>query len=351
MLGIKFIKRMMKMDNNIEKSCKVWKIVVFFVPIAVILILFALLSDTFTLSTPTKIDTSDVVSPLPISKRGVALSNVLKVAVGAMISPEKTRDYYTDMIELVGRKIGHPVEIIQAKTYEQINAQLEEKTLDFAFVCSGPYVKGRKKFGMEILVVPVAHNEKVYYSYMIASKDSTISGFDDLRGKKFAFTDPNSNTGCLVPLYMLSLRNETAESFFSAVSYTYSHDNSIKAVAEGLVDGAAVDSLIWEYLRATDPKYVSMTKIVGKSPPYGIPPIVVHPAMNTEIKKTLKNVFLNMHKDPQGAELLKKMGIERFEEGDDKMYDSVRAMQDYLEGQIPSAMSRESQNAGKKTAP
>ena len=96
----------------------------------------------------------------------------------------------------------------------------------------------------------------------------------DLRNYIFAFTDPDSNTGKLVPTYWLSLINERPETFFSKTIYTYSHDNAIMAVAKGLVDGAAVDGLIWEYYHHKNPVFTSETRIIRKSEPYGIPPLV-----------------------------------------------------------------------------
>lgn len=275
------------------------------------------------------IDTSDVVSNARATA-GTPSANTLRVAIAAMISPDKARQHYAELLNLVGQHVGRSVDITQKKTYAEVNEMLERNMLDLAFVCSGPYVLAKRKFGMEILVVPVAYGEKVYYSYIIVGATGKLATFDDLRGKTFAFTDPTSNTGCLVPRYMLGLRGETPETFFKSTSHTYSHDNSIRAVAENVADGAAVDSLIWEYLNATDPADTSRTRIIEKSPPYGIPPVVVNPSLDLRLKSELKGIFLNLHKDAQAAALLKEMGIDRFEEGDDAMYDSVRAMQDWL---------------------
>jgi phosphonate transport system substrate-binding protein len=255
---------------------------------------------------------------------------VLRVAVAAMISPSITKQYYEDLLKLVGTKAGRRVEFIQRKSYAEVNDLIEKREVDLAFVCSGPYVLGHAKFGMEILVVPVVDGNKVYHSYIIAKKTSSLSSFDDLKGKKFAFTDPDSNTGCLVPRFMLSRRGTTPETFFQETFYTHSHDNSIKAVAEGLADGAAVDSLIWEFMNATDATFTSQTKIIEKSPPYGIPPVVVHASLDPALKQSLKAILLALHDDPTGRGLLQHLRIERFEEGGDELYQTVREMQEWL---------------------
>lgn len=254
---------------------------------------------------------------------------ILRVAVGAMISPTITKQYYEDLLKWVGAQVGMRTVFIQRKTYAEMNNLLESQGVDLAFVCSGPYVVGHAKFGMEIIALPVVDGKSEYYSYILAQKDSPIGSFAELRGKRFAFTDPNSNTGCLVPRFMLAQKGETPETFFSETFFTYSHDNSIKAVAEGMADGAAVDSLIWEFMKATEPGTVANTKVIQKSPPYGIPPVVVHPALDPVLKAKLKKILLSLHQDPFALALIQKLRIERFDEGDDSLYQTVREMENW----------------------
>jgi len=280
---------------------------------------------------PRQIDTSVVVQApaAPAAPEGNG-NRPLRVAIAAMTSPERTAQAYTRLMQRIGEKLGQPIEITQRKTYAEANAMVEKQEVDFAFVCSGAYVDGRDKFGMEILAVPVVHGQKVYFSYILARKSGTAKSFDDLRGKRFAFTDPKSNTGSLVPRYMLAQRHETPESFFADSFFTYSHDNSIHAVADGLADGAAVDSLIWEYFNASGSPDTVRTRIIEKSPPYGIPPVVIHPATDAQLKSRLRAVLFVLHDDPKAAPLLKELQIDRFEAGEDAMYDSVRQMERWI---------------------
>lgn len=278
---------------------------------------------------PRRIDTSVVVQEAAAPLSGNAKAP-LHVAIGAMTSPEHTAQAYTRLLQLVGEKIGRPVEISQRKTYAETNAMVEKREVDFAFVCSGAYVEGKARFGMEILAVPVVHGRKVYHSYILGRKGGFANSFDDLRGKRFAFTDPKSNTGSLVPRHMLAQRGATPESFFADSFFTYSHDNSIRAVAEGLADGAAVDSLIWEYFNAAGSPDTIRTRIIEKSPPYGIPPLVIHPAAADGLKARLRATLLSLHEDAKAIPLLKELQIDRFETGDDAMYDSVRQMERWI---------------------
>jgi phosphonate transport system substrate-binding protein len=257
----------------------------------------------------------------------------LRIAVSAMISPKETLAYYKEILDYLGKKLKMPVELVQRETYAEVNDLMERREIEVGFVCAGPYLDGKRKFGMELLVAPVVHGETVYYSYLIVHKDSPLRNFEELRAKSFAFTDPNSNTGCLVPRYELAKIKETPDSFFGKYIFTKSHDNSIKAIAEEVVDAAAVDSLIWEYANAINPEFTSQTKIIKKLGPFGIPPVAVHPNCDPEMKEEIKQILLDMDKDEDGRRILGKIFIDKFIIIDDSQYDSVRQMQEWLEAQ------------------
>lgn len=257
-------------------------------------------------------------------------ANPLRIAVGGMITPKEGFAYYKRFLDYIGKKLGRKVEFVDREDYSVINNLVENGAVDVAFVCGGPYVDGHDKFGMELLAAPLAYGETVYYSYIIVPKDSPVGSFEGLRGKTFAFTDPLSNSGKLVPSYMLARMNETPETFFKSFDYTHGHDKSIKAVATGIVDGAAVDSLIWEYANRKNPEFTSKTKIIKKSPPYGIPPVVVRHGLDQETKKALQQIFLSAHDEAEGKEILKGMMVERFVTIDDGAYDSIREMKKWI---------------------
>jgi len=257
--------------------------------------------------------------------------NKIRIAVGGMITPREGLAYYKHFLDYIGEKLGRHVEFVDRESYADINNLLKEGRIDAAFVCSGPYVDGHDEFGLELLVAPQAYGGTIYFSYIIAGRDSSIKDFEGFRGKSFAFTDPLSNTGKLVPTFMLAKMNEKPETFFKKFIYTKSHDKSTMAVAHGLIDGAGVDSLIWEYLNRTSPELTSKTRIVSKSPPYAIPPVVVPRDLDPDLKTKLKSVFLNAHADEKGKRLLDQMMIEKFVTIEDSAYDSIREMKAWSE--------------------
>ena len=142
-------------------------------------------------------------------------SRLLRVAVAAMVSPKETLIYYEELLQYIGNQINYDVNLIQRKTYSEVNELLPKRLIDLAFVCSGPYANGREKYRFEGIATPVVRDKPFYQSYLIVHKDSPFHTLEDLRGKIFAFTDPDSNTGSLVPRFWLHELNVSPPSFFN----------------------------------------------------------------------------------------------------------------------------------------
>jgi phosphonate transport system substrate-binding protein len=273
--------------------------------------------------------TVDFDKTIPVARPGEGSSNrpSLKVAVGAMISPKETFVYYRQLLDYLASNLDREVQLVQRKTYREVNELIGKGQIDLAFVCSGPYVSGKESYGFELLATPEVQGSHFYHSYLIVNKGSPFQSLEDLRGRVFAFTDPDSLTGKLVPTFWLAEMHERPETFFARVIYTYSHDNSILAVAKGLVDGAAVDGLIWEYYQHKSPSWTSATRVIRKSEPYGIPPVVVSNSLPPELKERLQHLLLSMHEDAAGRNILQELMIDHFLAPQEEWYDTIREVE------------------------
>ncbi len=255
----------------------------------------------------------------------------LKIAISAMTSPKETFAYYKYLIKYISEKIGTRIEFTQRKTYNEVNLLLENGQVDFAFICSGAYVDPAVRNKVDILVVPVINGKSLYQAYIITPKGSGITKIEDLKGKSFAFTDPLSHTGYLYALKRLYDLGETVKHFFSKTIFTYAHDNSIQLVEKGSVDGATVDGLIYEYLKKANPERVKNIRIIEKSEYFGAPPVVIQKNWDPILKEKIQKVFLDMHNDSTGREILNKLSIEKYVYGNKKDYLTVRKYRDKIQ--------------------
>lgn len=259
--------------------------------------------------------------------------NQLRVGSAALISPVETMRSYSNLYTYLAQTVGRTAEVYQNRTYAETNELVRAGGVDIALVCSYAYVVGQRDFGMEAIAVPVVQGKPEYYSYVIVRSDSGITNFDQLRDRSFAFTDPISTSGRLYAEGMLVDRQSTAQRFFRQTTFTFSHDNSIKAVDDGVVDGAAVDSLVYDQKVSQNPELGKRLTIIAKSPPFGAPPIVVNPKLDPELKQKLQDALLKMNDTPEGQRILAELNTERFVAPDDHWYDSVRTLAEKVRGQ------------------
>lgn len=254
-------------------------------------------------------------------------NDVIKIGVASMITPVDAVKYYQDVIDYIGEQIGRPVQMVHRRTYDEMDSLLEKGEVKIAFICSAPYVKNKEQFGVELLAAPSVNGKPIYHSYIIVPLDSPLKTFPELKGKVFAFTDPKSNTGKLYPTYLLKTMGLTPERFFSRILYSYSHNKSVEMVAKKIVDGAAVESIVYDHMLKTGSPYAKQTKIIKRSPPYGIPPVVVTHDVDPDLRKKVKNAFLSMKDTQKGKAILSAMMIDGFVDVPDRNYDTIRTME------------------------
>lgn len=254
-----------------------------------------------------------------------------KVAISAITSPEEGIIYYKKLISFLEKKTDINFAIVQRETYQEINYMLRNNQVNMAFVCSGAYIVEKEKSNLEILAIPVSNGKPFYQAYIITNKDQNINKFEDFKGRSFAYTDPLSNTGRLYAINRIKEIGMNEKNFFSKTIYSHAHDASIQLVSKNIVSGATIDGLIYEYIKKKTPARLQNIKIIEKSVDFGIPPIVVPANLDSEFKLKIKSTLLNMHKDSIGKKILDNLLIDKFIEGKDSIYNSIRKMQKFID--------------------
>jgi phosphonate transport system substrate-binding protein len=255
-----------------------------------------------------------------------------RIAIAPIVSPEKTIEMYQDFIGYLADKLGRkPVPLFRS-TYSETNDLVRYRRCDIAIVCTYPFIRGEKEFGMQALAVPQILGETTYQSFILVPASSTAKSLFDLRGKRFGSADFISTTGWLFPAMVLMKSGEDPRRFFGENIITGSHDKSIQAVVDGFVDGAAVHGIVYDLMIAEDPSIPHKTKIILKSPPFGIPPIVTHPDMDKDLRNAVLTVLLDMHNDARGKLILEKLQVERYVVPEKGLFDYLRQEVSKLEG-------------------
>jgi phosphonate transport system substrate-binding protein len=250
----------------------------------------------------------------------------LRVAVATILTPTSNFGAYQTLIGYLGSQLEQRTLMVQRSSYAGVNALIASGDVDLAFVCSGAYIDLRNDGNAELLVVPVVGGTTTYEAWVIARSGVEANLFEHLLGSSFAFVDPLSNTGYYFPIWWAIQLGEDPEAFFGATTFTYSHEKSIEMVAEGVVDAASVDHLVFKSLVKQRPEIGNQVRIVEKSRPFGIPPVVVRRGMKPELREKLRDLFLGMHQHDTGRQAMESLGFERFVQGREADYDAIAAM-------------------------
>ena len=205
--------------------------------------------------------------------------------------------------------LGVPVKIFTPADYDGVIQGLLGGTIDYAGLGASAYAKIYLTDPESVDVTLTTQNvdeSTGYYSIGFARKDSGITDMATAKGKSFAFADPNSTSGYLVPAAELTESLGKLEEYFSEVKFSGGHEQTIVGVANGdFASGVSwADGLgNWEdgytngaFRKAADSGLVDMNTIVeiwrSKLIPNG--PYVVRRALPQDIKDKVNTIVADM---------------------------------------------------------
>lgn len=273
-----------------------------------------------------------VIAALAVPAMGRAEGGEIRFGLTAVVVRENLQ-FFDRWADYLSRRIGHPVRFVQRRSYGEISDLLAANEIHLAWICGYPFVRVRDPEYLELLAVPMFRGSPLYRSYIITHRDNSAQSIEDLAGQVFAYSDPDSNSGYLVPRSILARRGFDPDSFHRLTFFTYSHAETVEAVAKRVADAGAVDSYVWEFLATTRPDLTARTRILMKSGQFGFPPVVVRRDLDPALRGRIQDALLGMADDEEGRALLARLALDGFTTAKPSLYDSIRLLgQRYGEG-------------------
>lgn len=267
------------------------------------------------------------------------------------LATDKVVDYVAEYVSkaLYNKPTGFYVKGSIPSSYIAIAEAFGTKRADFAIFNTFGYIltKNIKKYPVEaILTVERENNKRTYHSQIIVRADSGIKSLKDLNGKKFAFADPASTSGYIVPFNMLKKAGIKLKSHV----FAQKHDNVVTMVYQKQVDAGAtfyddprietIKGKKVQILRDARARVLTQFPDVGKKVVVlaiseGIPnePWMLRTNLykdkvkNKKVKQLIKQALLDFQKTKKGYRALKKLyDMERLVEVKDSFYDNIRKM-------------------------
>jgi phosphonate transport system substrate-binding protein len=264
-----------------------------------------------------------------LTRRGLAAALVSL----ALVSPALAEDWRTQFPELtigisssenetdaiartqpyadyLGRELGVKVNIVRGTDYAAVIEAMRSGHVQFASVGPAAYALARKVMGEDIAPVAVTLDNDGnlgYYSVIAVRADSPYQTLADIKGKSFAFADPNSASGYAVPSYYLATELGTsADEYFSDVAFSGGHEQSVMALVNGTFEAVATH---WRNEKAGNIQTmekkglipVGSTRIIWKSPVIPNTPVMMLTTLPQELQDAFKTALMAFpEKDPAG---------------------------------------------------
>lgn len=203
---------------------------------------------------------------------------------------------------------------------------------DVGFICGLPYVELARQEPPPVvpLAAPVLQGERyggqpIYFSDVVVVRASPHHAFADLRGRSWAYNDPDSHSGYNITRYTLVRMGET-RGFFGAVVAAGFHQRALRMVARGQVDASAIDSQVLAIELRDHPDLVARVRVIEALGPATIQPIVAARQVSVALRDDLRAALCALGDDPGLRDALDYGYIARFVPIEDAAYDDIRAM-------------------------
>ena len=229
---------------------------------------------------------------------------------------------FSNLVKYLEKKLGVQVEQKTSTDYNGVITAMQFKHVDFAYFGPKSYVEAAQRANAECFAIEVDENgSRGYHGVIITKKGSPINSLQAAKGKVFAFTDPNSTSGTLVPtVYFVKDMKIDPDKYFSKVIYSGSHEASMLAIKGGKIDVASTNDLdmkrgegkSWE--KDKDFSILWTSKLIPGSP------MAYRKDLPDSLKKAIKEAFLS-YNDKEG---LKQLKLSAYAEVTDDVYDPIR---------------------------
>lgn len=241
--------------------------------------------------------------------------------------------------EYLSKKLDRQVDVTLATDYSTIVEAMASGQVDIGIMPPAAYVQAKDMDAAEAILTSQLGDydqetglpldgqlTNTFKGEVLVRADSGLNELTDLKGKKIATLSPNSASGYIYPVAEMKDAgvDPTTEATLTTVNDIPSE---ITAVLNGQMDAAFVfegarnvfassfaDNDLFKELKVL---YLTEGDIPNDA-------IAVQPKMDDALKKEIKDVFLNMKDDEEGAEAMSLWGHQGYEEAADSAYDTIR---------------------------
>ncbi len=238
---------------------------------------------------------------------------------------------YQPVVDYLSQKLDMEVTLQVTSDYTAAVEAMRYKHIDIAWFGPFTYVLAADEAGAEPLVVGVRRDSglSTYKTVFVTKADSGIKTLDNLKGHSFAFVDPASTSGCLIPKKILLDNGINIQKDFSTSYYAGTHNAVELAVKNGSVDAGADSDTSYNLMVKAGQIDPNVNVIIYESSPIPGSPIVVRGDLPQDLKDKIQQALIDM--DQQIIYTVQGWGdIAKYVKVTPSDYDIIRETRDLL---------------------
>ncbi len=258
----------------------------------------------------------------------------LTIALVPGDDPGKFFAQYKELLAYLKQSLGVEVKGSVGTSYSAVIEAQRNRKIDLGFYGPFSYILARAETGADCFLQGEDKDGKlaIYNTLFIVPASSSIMSLADIRGKNFAFVDPASTSGFLVPASTIRQRTMLVEGKDYKFTYAGNHVAAVQAVVNDKADMASVASDIYQQAldeKAFDPAKV---RVVEKSSDIPGSPIGITKEVSMADREVLLQAFLSINDQPKDSDLFKNFVLKggfgsttaKLRKGDDASYNELR---------------------------
>ena len=223
----------------------------------------------------------------------------LILAVHPYLPSEEIHKRFTPLAEYLGKQLGRPVQVRVGRDYDQHVEAIGLNSVDIAFMGPASYVLLGERYGAKPLLARIEVNGKPRLSgYIVTNVNSALRNLADLHGKRFAFVDPDSTMGAIVPRYVMQEAGVTLKTL-GAYQFLGGHKNVALGVLSGDYDAGAVKSEAYDEMAARG------LRVLAKLPEVSEHLFVTRSDMPSKQVALLRQALLQLKNEAEGAVIMR----------------------------------------------
>ena len=227
-------------------------------------------------------------------------SNPIKIYFTPSVDAKRISFNAKALVNFLEKETGYYYRTAVPASFIAVVEAFGTSKVDIAAINTFSYLMAHAKYGAEARLRIVRDNDQTSYKgQFITRYDSGIDSIQDINGRTFAYVDPSSTSGYILPKAMLNRMNiKPSETVFAM-----RHDNVVTMVYQGQVDAGATyyappDPATGEILDARMrvekqfPDVAKKIKIIGFTEDIPNDPWVFRKDMNEEMKEKIINALI-----------------------------------------------------------